>query len=162
MFLKTEIIQEKKMVGMFKNMSFSENKTFDLWRSFMPRRKEITHSISEDLFSVEIYPKDFYRSFSPTAIFEKWACIEVNENNMLPENMHSLVIPKGMYAVFLHQGPASEGPKTYQYIFNTWVPASDFSLDNRPHFAVMGEKYKNNAPDSEEEIWIPIQAKGNE
>jgi AraC family transcriptional regulator len=30
-------------------------------------------------------------------------------------------------------------------------------LDQRPHVEVMGEKYKNNDPDSEEEIWIPIK-----
>lgn len=41
----------------------------------------------------------------------------------------------------------------------TWLPASDYNLDNRPHFEVLGEKYKNNDPTSEEEIWIPIKLK---
>jgi AraC family transcriptional regulator len=43
------------------------------------------------------------------------------------------------------------------YIFNTWLPKSGYQLDRRPHFEILGEKYKNNNPDSEEEIWIPIQ-----
>lgn len=30
----------------------------------------------------------------------------------------------------------------------------------QPHFEVLGEKYKDNDPTSEEEIWIPIKAKG--
>jgi len=32
-------------------------------------------------------------------------------------------------------------------------------LDDRPHFEVLGDKYKNADPDSEEEIWIPIRTK---
>jgi AraC family transcriptional regulator len=32
-------------------------------------------------------------------------------------------------------------------------------LDDRPHFEVLGEKYKNNDPTSEKEIWIPILPK---
>ena len=58
---------------------------------------------------------------------------------------------------FLHRGPASEGMKTYQYIFQTWLPVSGYRLDDRPHFAVMGEKYKKEDPDSEEEIWVPVK-----
>jgi AraC family transcriptional regulator len=64
-----------------------------------------------------------------------------------------------MYAVFIHKGPASKGPETYNYIFGTWLPGSDYILDSRPHFALMGEKYKNDDPASEEEIWIPVKLK---
>jgi AraC family transcriptional regulator len=30
-------------------------------------------------------------------------------------------------------------------------------LDNKPHFEIMGDQYKNEDPDSEEELWIPIK-----
>jgi len=73
--------------------------------------------------------------------------------------MKTITSPEGLYAVFVHKGAASEGPKTYQYIFTTWLPASDYQLDNRPHFAIMGEKYKGEDPGSEEELWIPIKPK---
>lgn len=39
------------------------------------------------------------------------------------------------------------------YIFATWLPSSAYVLDNRPHFEVLGAKYKSNDPGSEEEIW---------
>ncbi|MEN9524835.1 MAG: hypothetical protein RLZZ256_219, partial [Bacteroidota bacterium] len=32
-----------------------------------------------------------------------------------------------------------------------------YLLDERPHVEVMGSKYKNNDPASEEDIWIPIR-----
>jgi AraC family transcriptional regulator len=35
------------------------------------------------------------------------------------------------------------------------LPGSEYFLDNRPHFEVLGDKYKNNDPTSEEEIWKP-------
>jgi AraC family transcriptional regulator len=44
----------------------------------------------------------------------------------------------------------------FQYIYSTWLPASGYALDNRPHFELLGEKYKQGSPHSEEEIWIPI------
>ena len=123
----------------------------------MPRRKEIRNNVSADLFSVEVYPPLFWNSFSPKATFEKWAAIEVADFTAIPEGMETMTLPEGLYAVFVHKGPASAAPETYRYIFENWLPDSDFSLDNRPHFAVMGPNYKNDSQDSEEEIWIPIK-----
>ena len=71
--------------------------------------------------------------------------------------MDTLILPGGLYAVFVHKGPASEGLRTYEYIFGKWLPASDFLLDDRPHFALIGKRYKHKDPNSEEEIWIPIK-----
>ena len=73
--------------------------------------------------------------------------------------MQTLVAPAGLYAVFIHRGPPSEGPKTYQHIFGVWLPQSGYVLDERPHFAVMGAKYKHDAADSEEELWIPVKGR---
>jgi predicted transcriptional regulator YdeE len=42
------------------------------------------------------------------------------------------------------------------YIYTEWLPASNYELDNRPQFEILGVKYKTNDPNSEEEIWIPI------
>lgn len=140
-------------------MSFSDNKTSQLWKSFMPIRHEIQNNIGTELYSVEVYPALFFDSFNPGATFEKWAAVEVRDFNSVPETMETLLSPEGLYAVFVHKGPASEGPKTYQYIFQTWLPGSDYALDNRPHFAIMGEKYKQYDADSEEELWIPVKNK---
>jgi AraC family transcriptional regulator len=32
-------------------------------------------------------------------------------------------------------------------------------MDDRPYFALMGDKYKGEVLDSEEEFWIPIKKK---
>ncbi len=159
MFQRIASSPTKKLIGQKTTLSFSENKTFALWNKFMPRKKEIKNVIGSELFSVEIYPDNFFSVFNPITPFEKWAAVEVSENETVPTEMESLIIQEGWYAVFIHKGLASDGPITYNYIFKEWLPQSEYELDNRPHMAIMGEKYKNDSPDSEEEIWIPVKEK---
>ena len=154
-----ETATERKLIGKRMMMSFSNNRTYELWRSLMPRRQEIQNSIGADLYSVEVYAPLYFDNFDPGAEFEKWAAIEVRDYQTIPDGMETMPLPAGLYAVFVHHGPASAGPKTYQHILGTWLPASDFVLDNRPHLAVMGEKYKNEDLNSEEELWIPVKPK---
>ena len=157
---RIETFPEKKLVGRRLKMSFAQDRTFELWRSFMPGCTSIRHKITSDLFSMQVYDQlpDFI-NFNPEITFDKWALIEVSEFEEIPGDMESFIFPGGLYAVFIHKGPASSSYKTFQYIFNTWLPNSDFELDHRAHLAIMGDKYKQEAPDSEEEIWIPVKAK---
>jgi len=151
------MLKGKTLIGKKMMMSFSENKTFQLWKSFIPHRDEIENTIGNELFSIEVYPEGYFDNFNPAAQFLKWAAVEVSKISSLPEGMAYLIIPSGRYAVFIHQGSAAQGFKTYEYIFGVWLPGSGYYLDDRPHFAVMGEKYRVDDPDSEEEIWIPVK-----
>ena len=155
---RIETLHEKKLVGIYLTMSFAGNKTRELWQSFMPQRKLIDNT-DTSLYSVEVYPHGFFTNFNTHAPFTKWAAMAVSANGAVPAGMHTLIIPMGLYAVFIHKGPASEGARTYEYIFRTWLPSSAYQLDDRPHFARMGDKYKHEDPTSEEEIWIPVRGK---
>lgn len=157
---RIEILPEKKLIGKRIKMTFADNKTHELWKSFMPRRKEIKNNLTTELFSMQVYDKSFdFTNFNQDAIFEKWAAVEVADFDTIPEGMESYTLTGGLYAVFIHKGAASTGPTTFQYIFGTWLPGTDYTLDDRAHFEILGAKYKNDDPDSEEEIWIPIKAK---
>jgi AraC family transcriptional regulator len=155
-------LSEKKLIGMRMNMSLAENKTPELWRSFMLRRKEITNTVSSDLYSMQVYDASFdFITFNPHILFEKWAAMEVLNFDNVPKGMDTFTLPGALYAVFLHKG-SSRDISIFQYIFGTWLPNhSEYMLDNRPHFELLGEKYKNDSPDSEEEIWIPVKMKNN-
>jgi AraC family transcriptional regulator len=154
-----EMLKEKKLVGKFLHMSFANNKTMELWQSFMPRLKVITNRTGKELYSAEVYPNLFFNNYDVNADFEKWAAVEVSDHQHIPGGMESLVFPAGLYAVFIHKGTADKGPETYRYIFMDWLPGSGFDLDSRPHFAVMGERYRRDDDTSEEEIWIPVKPK---
>jgi AraC family transcriptional regulator len=159
MFLRIEEMEAKNFVGKRLQMSFANNHTKELWQSFMPRRKEIANVLDSDLYSIEEYETGFFSAFDATKAFYKWAAVEVSNLNQVPRDFETLVAPTGLYAVFLHKGPASEGERTYRFIFSEWLPASQYVVDQRPHFAVMGAKYKHDDPSSEEEIWIPVRLK---
>src|SRR4051812_37112345 len=129
--MKPEIrlLKEKKLVGMRMRMSFAAITTPLLWQRFMPRRKEISNSLNADLFSLEVYDDvSFFKNFNPSALFDKWAAVEVSSFDTIPVDMETLIIPEGLYAVFLHKGPASGAQKTYEYIFRQWLPGSGYVL----------------------------------
>lgn len=158
MYPKIQLLPSKTLLGKRLKMSFSNDRTGELWRSFMPYRKDILHKIGIDLYSMQIF--DAMPDFKSDATFEKWAAVEVSAIETVPEGMETYTLQGGLYAVFLHQGPASAFQKTFGYIFEEWLPNSEYELDDREHFELLGEKYKNNDPDSEEEVWIPIRPKG--
>ena len=59
-------LPDKILVGMNLDMSVAENKTAQLWGSFMPHRKAIAHAVSDDLYSLQIYPAGYFDRFDPT------------------------------------------------------------------------------------------------
>ena len=150
-------ISEKKLVGKRLSMSLADNKTVSLWQSFMPRRKEIINAVNSDLISMQVYDKPLVAE-DIHQVFDKWAVIEVEDLNSIPSGMEVFILPAGQYAVFHYKGLSSD-INIFHYILGTWLPNSNYELDHRPHFEVLGEKYKNNDPNSEEEIWVPIKLK---
>lgn len=157
---KITMINEIRLIGKKIRMSFADNKTVELWQSFSPRRKEIKNVLSTDLFSVDIYnDTGFFRNFDPFKEFEKWAAVEVKDFETIPDKMDRLVIPEGKYAVFHYKGKPGEAQNTFEYIYGVWLPDSEYEMDDRPYFALMGEKYKGEDTDSEEDFWIPIKNK---
>lgn len=156
---RIEIRPASHFIGLRLQLSLLQNRTPELFRSFMPRRNEISAILGAETYAIDILPPDYYTTFDPGKPFEKWAAIAVPPNSIIPEGMESLEVQEGLYAIFLHKGTAADAAKTYQYILNTWLPSSGYQLENRPTLACMGSKYQNNHPDSEEEIWIPISKK---
>lgn len=137
-------------------MSIAQYKVGELWGSFMPLRKTILNENGTDRFSVSVYPKNYFREFDPAKEFIKWAAVEVTEASAIPPGLDSMIIPAGLYAVFHYKGLNTD-TSIFDYIFNNWLPKSGFAIDDRPHFEILGAKYKNNDPQSEEEIWIPVK-----
>jgi AraC family transcriptional regulator len=155
-----KLISSKKLVGKHLTMTFKDNRTAELWRSFMPFRKQISNAVGEDLISLQVF--DNRTGFNDPADdlpFEKWAAAEVTDFDSIPEGMEPFTLEGGLYAVFHYKGSSSSAEGFFRYIFTTWFPASEFIVDSRPHFEVIGEKYKNDDPSSEEEVWIPVKRK---
>ena len=148
-------IKPKKLIGISKEMSLNEDKTFELWKSFMPSRNKVENRISSDLISLQVYDSTS-SVVNMSKIFTKWAVVEVENFNVVPDGMKTLDVEGGLYAVFHYKGLNTD-KKIFIDIYLNWLPESIYALDNRPHFQVLGSKYKNNDPNSEEDIYIPIK-----
>ena len=155
---RIEKLNEKKLVGKQLTMSLADNKTGELWKSFVHGHRKITNNLTNDLISMQVYTPTYFTDFKPTNEFKKYATVEVPDFDNKPNDMETFTLTGGLYAVFDYKGSSTDN-SIFQYIFGTWLPGSDFDLDDRPHFEVLGDKYKNNDPTSEEEIWIPIRLK---
>jgi AraC family transcriptional regulator len=157
---RIEFLPQKKLAGKSMEMSLTNDKTTELWSSVMPLVKTLKNSVNNDLFSIQIYDESSsFSNFTPQTTFTKWAATEVSNFNDIPDELATHTLTGGLYAVFIHKGKVEEFPKTSQYIFGEWLPKSDYVLDQREHFEVLGSKYKNNSSESEEEVWIPIRLK---
>jgi AraC family transcriptional regulator len=157
---RIEILSEKKLVGKSMKMSFANNRTAELWRSFLLRKKEITNSKNNEMISMQVYDPSFFQKFNPANEFEKWATVEVADYDNIPSEMETYTLGEGLYAVFLYKG-SSKDSGIFEYIYRVWLPQSEYLLDDKPHFEILGEKYKNEDPNSEEEIWIPIKPRNS-
>ncbi|NNK29455.1 MAG: GyrI-like domain-containing protein [Flavobacteriaceae bacterium] len=152
------IITSKKiqLVGLKRIISLSQNQTRELWQSFMPQWK-VAGLPRTEFYSLEVYPEGYFASFDPNRDFEKWAAVQETAELSVPETWERLEVSEGLYAVFTYKGRSSEVHKMYQYIIGTWIPNSAYQLDSRPHMGIMGKKYRNDDPESEEELWIPVK-----
>jgi len=151
-----KLLPEKKLVGLSRRMSLADNKTGELWKNFMRRHREVQNRIGNAYYSMQVYDDAYFENFNPDNAFEKWATVEVADFSLVPDGMKTHLLESGLYAVFLHKGSSTDN-STFQYIYGTWLPNSPYVVANRPHFELLGEKYQNEDPNSEEAIWIPIK-----
>lgn len=146
-----------KFIGKNLWFTYADYRAFELWSNFMPRRSEIKNTIGTELFNIQINPENF--DFHLNTPFVKWAAVAVSSFDFIPDGMETLIIEEGLYAVFNYKGDQSGAAEFFNSIYTEWLPNSDYELENRPQFEILGEKYKKNSVDSEEEIWIPIKKK---
>jgi AraC family transcriptional regulator len=154
---RIETLAEKKLVGAKIRMSLKNNMTAQVFQAFMPLRNTIVNRVDTNLISMRVYSGPFHPGDLEQE-FDKWAAAEVDTLNMVPPGMETTTIPAGLYAVFHYKGLNTDS-SIYRYIYSTWLPSSGYCLDERPHFETLSRKYKNNDPESEEEIWIPVVLK---
>lgn len=149
-------LSTKTLVGVSNRQSLHNIAMRELWARFMPACMVIHKGVRPaELFSITQYPSDYFSAFHPAKTFTKWAAMEWLSEE-IPEGMESVQIPEGTYAVIHYKG-SSANTSVFEFMFREWLPASGYELDDRPHFEILGERYKNNDPDSEEELWFPVR-----
>ena len=150
-----------QIIGMHAIMSYTNYDATMVWQRYMPRRKEVSHTLNMDLYSIQVFSKSYWEQFNPSATFTKWVGVPVSQIDRVPIDMDVMIIPAGRYAVFTFVGNEQMAPAFFEKIYGEWLPNSIYDLDDRPHFEILGTKYKRSDPTSEETVWIPIKLKNN-
>jgi len=156
MIPRFETLSPTSLVGHHRTMTFAQDRTAELWRDFRAALKTVVGAVPTPFFSVNAYGPA--SDFRPNTPFEKWAAVPAPHAETPPESLETFTLPGGLYAVFRHRGPAREAPAVFGAIFGTWLPASGYALDDRPHFEVLGPGYRPDDPAAEEDIFIPIRS----
>jgi len=84
--------------------------------------------------------------------------IEVTQINDVNPLFVIKTIPKGKYLRFIHKGLANKVGYTYKYIYNQFLPDTDYKLTKPFNFEYYGEKCLGPYNEqSESEIYIPVE-----
>jgi len=93
-----------------------------------------------------------------SANFRYDACVTLNREVKTEGEVGQKSIAGGRYAVFLHAGPYDLFNKTYDQIYQAWLPGSGEQLRDEPCFEVYLNSPDHTQPEAlRTEIWIPIQ-----
>jgi AraC family transcriptional regulator len=57
-----------------------------------PRIKEVKNRVTEDKISMQIYDASYFAHFNPENEFEKWATVEVEDFNRIPNGMKAFTL----------------------------------------------------------------------
>lgn len=87
------------------------------------------------------------------------ACLDIDVSINEEDNLIKYTISGGKYAKFLHQGAYENLDQSYSYIFNEWLPESNYKLRDEPCFDIyLNNDSKETKPENlTTEIYIPIE-----
>jgi predicted transcriptional regulator YdeE/DNA-binding transcriptional MerR regulator len=128
----------------------------DLWGSFNQRVAELgglPHETGEAAIGLCITPEDA----PPDGSFEYVAGFPVSQVGDVPAGFVVRQVPEYTYAVFAHRGDLAGLGKTYEYIYEVWLPQSGYQLAAKIDFEYYDQDFKDFVPESVFYIYVPIQ-----
>lgn len=158
MEVRLETLPPRHLAGLRAVMTFSDDQTPALWRRFMPHRHAVAGRVGAHLVSVHRFEAPLEGPPTPHTRFTRWAAAEVTPGTEPPDGLEACTLAGGLYAVFVHRGPATAFAQTLRAFFETWLPASGYTMDAaRARFEVLPPGYRPDDPDAEEEVYLPVR-----
>lgn len=150
-------LKDMKLVGIpfYYNLSM-KNDLSDPWSLLMQNLSLIPHiQKPERYYQMQYW---FPNQDSDSTYF--FIAVEVGKIESIPIQFIAKTIPAGTYLKFRHKGRSNKVGYTYQYIYEEWLPNSDYRLSEHFNFEYYGEECLD--PYDEEsvsDIYIPLQIK---
>lgn len=157
---KLIIKEEMKLIGMKMETTFEENaEKFTIAHFhndvFDPRINEIK-SITDYSIKYGICESDL-EAYEEHKIIHT-ACYEVSSADNIPEDMYVRILPPNKYLAFTHSGKIGSIADTFIYIFNEYLPNSDYELSKT---GINLQAYKPGKISFEEDIefdiYVPVE-----
>lgn len=106
--------------------------------------------------------EDYSEAFCPDPLsFFYMAGVEVDQDTPLPEGMERKMVPKASYAIFTVNGHNANGEigEAFQYIYSTWLPNSEYCIDERAlfDFEYYDERWDCQFDKAQMDIYIPVR-----
>lgn len=145
------------VVGLHRTMSMARHAIPELWRDFRSRAAEVGGRSSDDWISLRIYDGLEGRPPRMESPFEQWAAVPVETHATPPDGMARHRLEGGPYAVFTYRGAARDFGPVIEWFHGSWLPASEWEVDDRAHFEILPSDYAPTDPGATEEVWIPVR-----
>ena len=126
-----------------------------LWARFAPRMGEIVGRVGAATYGLCLPSDDPERD-----TFTYVAAVAVDALDAIPDGMVGVQVPAADYAVFSHDGGIGlELPRTMDYIFGEWLPASAFEADGID-FEYYDQRFDPQTGTGTFFIHVPIRRRG--
>ncbi len=150
-----------KVVGMKIHTSIEENRIPQLWKDFIDRMNELDKVAVPDC-SLGICLNESVTEYKEDSKFDYLACRVVKDDSVVPAGMGYREIPAQLVAVFTHFGSLETLSETYDYIYDKWLPGSEYKLITADEIEWYDSRFKFGEKDSQMDIHIPIIKKDKE
>ena len=150
-----------KVVGMKIHTSIKENRIPQLWNDFIVRMNEL-NEVSVPDCSLGICLNGTVTEFNENSTFDYLACRVVKDDSVIPTGMEYREIPAQLVAVFTHMGSLDSLSETYDYIYDKWLPESEYRLIDADEIEWYDSRFKFGEKDSQMDIHVPIKKKDSE
>jgi AraC family transcriptional regulator len=132
-------------------------KVMDLSKEWGQLNREV-HTIKNRLQPERFYQVQFWSGNQDLGGMYFFIGVELSDLDEVQLHFVNKIIPKGRYLRFIHKGYANKVGYTYKYIYNQYLPATDYQLKKPFNFEFYGKKCLGpDNPQSESEIFIPIE-----
>lgn len=83
--------------------------------------------------------------------------IEVTNFADLPQGLDHVRIPEHRYLVFKHPEHVASVSKTWNAIWNAWMPQSEYQVADAPFFEKYGDNFDPKTGFGDIELWVPVK-----
>ncbi|MBN1926464.1 MAG: effector binding domain-containing protein, partial [Prolixibacteraceae bacterium] len=134
----------------------NDTKIQDLSREWGLFKNEV-HTIKNAIKPERFYQVQYWSDIQDLDGMYFFTGVEVSKLEDINPLFVVKTIPPGKYLRFIHKGLANKVGYTYKYIYNQFLPNTDYILNKPFNFEYYGEKCLGpNNENSESEIYIPV------